>query len=156
MRPREKLGNPSEAGVRPGELTGSINDGDFQSAASTYDGKLATEDWYEVNLPESITIATVLFAHGPLFREGGWFDTTGGRPQVQVKASKDDPWQTIAVLTNYPTATATDPAGLQGSERFSCRLAAPVKACAIRVIGKPASGNAPRQSFSTCSELQAK
>jgi hypothetical protein len=155
MRPLEQLGNPSEAGVRPGELTGSINDGDFQSAASTFNGKLATEDWYEVSLQEPVSVTSVLFAQGPIFREGGWFDTSSGQPQVQVKASKGDPWQTVAVLTNYPAATATDPAGLKGGECFPCRLPAPVRACAVRVIGKPASGDAPRQAFSTCAELQA-
>ena len=56
---------------------------------------------------------------------------------------------------DYPAATATDPAGLKGGERFTCQLAKPVKVFAIRVVGKPACGDNPQQAFSSCAELQA-
>jgi hypothetical protein len=38
---------------------------------------------------------------------------------------------------------------------MSQKLSVPVKAWGIRVIGKPASGDNPKQAFSSCGELQA-
>jgi hypothetical protein len=34
-------------------------------------------------------------------------------------------------------------------------LKEPIKASAVRIIGKPASGDSPQQAFSSCAELQA-
>jgi hypothetical protein len=38
---------------------------------------------------------------------------------------------------------------------FLVRLPQPVTAVALRVLGKPASGDNPQQAFSSCAELQA-
>jgi hypothetical protein len=113
------------------------------------------EDWFAVTLDEPATISRVVFAHGRTFPEGGWFDASAGKPRLQVKPSADAPWETVVELKNYPATTATNPAGLKGGERFACQLASPIKALAVRVIGKPASGNNPRRVFSSCAELQA-
>jgi hypothetical protein len=51
--------------------------------------------------------------------------------------------------------SAVGAAGLQEGEPFSLTLKQPVKACAVRVIGKPASGDNPQQAFASCAELQA-
>jgi len=72
-----------------------------------------------------------------------------------VKSSAEGAWEFVGELADYPAATATDSRGLTGGERSTCRLATPVKAVAIRVTGKPASGDNPRQAFSSCAELQA-
>ena len=39
--------------------------------------------------------------------------------------------------------------------RFTCILAKPVTALAVRVIGVPAGGDNPQQAFSSCARLQA-
>jgi hypothetical protein len=60
-------------------------------------------------------------------------------------------------ITSYPATMATDSAGLRdGPDRaFTVRLLQPVKAMAIRVIGRPACGDNPKQAFSSCGELEA-
>ena len=91
---------------------------------------------------------------GNVFHDGGWFDTTGGKPKLQVKKTSDGPWVDIAVFEDYPAATATDPRGIQPGLRFTVRFE-PVEAVMIRVIGKPASGDNPSQAFASCAELVA-
>lgn len=144
-----------ESRSRTGNVGGSINDEDLQSFVVTFNSQKKAEDWFAVTLDQSETVSRVVFAHGQTFHDGGWFDTGGGKPRIQVQANKDASWETVGVLTDYPTATATDAAGLKGGERFTCQLAKPVKAFAIRVVGKPACGDNPHQTFSSCAELQA-
>jgi DUF1680 family protein len=140
---------------RHGNLGGSITDEDFQTAVVTCDGKPADEDWFAVQLDRPVLIKRVLFAHGKTLHDGGWFDATAGKPRIQVKRAKDDVWETVAELKDYPPTTAKNSAEMDGGESFICTLAASIKACAIRVVGKPACGDNPQQAFSSCAELQA-
>ena len=149
------LADGEESRSRQGNQRGSINDGDFDSFAVTYDGKPAKEDWFAVALAAPVSVQRVVFAHGKNFHDGGWFDASAGKPRIQVKAAADAPWQTVVELRNYPATTASDPAGLKGGERFACELASPIPVLAIRVIGKTSSGDNPRRGFSSCAELQA-
>jgi uncharacterized protein len=144
-----------ESRSRTGNVGGSIIDEDLQSFVVTFNDKLKAEDWFAVTLDQPATVSRVVFAHGQTFHDGGWFDASGGKPRIQVKASKDAAWETVGELTDYPATTATDPTGLKGGERFTCKSAMPVKVFAIRVLGKPASGDNPQQAFSSCAELQA-
>jgi hypothetical protein len=145
----------TEARSRWGNLGGSINDEDFHSAVVTFDGKPAKEDWFCVTLTQPETIGRVVFAHGKSFHDGGWFDSSTGKPRVQVRTAPDGPWQTLGELEQYPATTADSSAGLREGEPFSFTLKEPVKAYAVRVIGKPATGDNPLQAFASCSELQA-
>ncbi len=115
----------------------------------------AAEDGFAVKLDEPVSVQRVVFAHGKTFHDGGWFDASAGQPRLQVKAAPDAAWETVAELKDYPAATATDTAGRQAGQRCSCSLPAPLKVTAIRVIGKPASGDNPKQACSSCAELQA-
>ncbi len=144
-----------ESRSRPGNLAGSITDEDFETAVVTFDGKPAAEDWFAAKLDEPALVKRVIFGHGKTLTDGGWFDASAGKPRVQAKRAKDGVWETVAELTAYPATTANDSAEMDGGESFICNLPAPVKAWAIRVIGKPACGRNPRQAFSSCSELQA-
>jgi hypothetical protein len=121
----------------------------------TYDGKAADEDWFAVQLDEPAAIKRVLFAHGKTFHDGGWFDATAGKPRIQVQKTKEGPWETVIEIKDYPPTTSKDSAEMDGGENFTCILPEPVRACAIRVIGKPACGDSPQQGFSSCAELQA-
>jgi hypothetical protein len=58
-------------------------------------------------------------------------------------------------LKDYPATTASSPAGLKGGDRFVCELAEPIEVVGVRIIGKPSSGNNPKQAWSSCLELQA-
>jgi hypothetical protein len=144
-----------ESRSRIGNVGGSIIDEDLQSFVVTFNNKRPAEDWYAVTLNEPVSIARVVFAHGQTFHDGGWFDASAGKPRVQVKPSPDAQWQTVGELKDYPATTATDPAGLKGGECFACALASPMKVSAVRVIGKPASGDEPKRAFSSCAELEA-
>ena len=130
-----------ETRSRKGNVDGSIIDDDFQSVVVTFNGKAAARDWFAVALPEPVTIAKIVFAHGRTFHDGGWFDASAGKPRVQIKSAKDAPWQDLCEIKDYPSTTATDPAGLKGGEYFTCRLGKPIDVAAIRVIGKPACGD---------------
>src|SRR5262249_29918174 len=106
-------------------------------------------------LEQPVTVKRVVFVHGKTFHDGGWFDASSGKPHVQIKTSATSSWQTVSEIKDYPATTATDSAGLNGGERFSCELDKPVQIFGVRVVGKPASGDNLKQAFSTCAELQA-
>ncbi len=134
---------------------GSIIDDDLQTVATTFSGKSATWDWFGVELKEPVTVGRVVFVHGRTFHDGGWFDAAAIKPRVQVQKAPNTQWVTLCEIADYPATTATDPAGLKGGERFACQLPEPVKAFGLRVLGKPACGDNPKQAFSSCAELQA-
>ncbi len=145
-----------ETRSRPGNQTGSINDDDPQSAVATFDGRPAAEDWFAVTLAEPATARRVIFTHGKMFHDGGWFDARGGKPRVQIQRAASGPWETIGELADYPATTATTPKGQKsGYGQFALKLDTPVTFVALRVIGRPACGDNPRQAFVTCAELQA-
>ena len=148
----------TESRSRSGNLNGSINDGDFGSVVCTFDGKRVDEDWFAVTLPGPVTARRIVFTHGKKFHNGGWFDTSSGKPRVQVRRTASGAWETIGELADYPAttaATADSPRLTWGDNQFTLKLAAPVTFVAVRVIGVPASGDNPKQAFSSCAELQA-
>jgi len=77
----------------------------------------------------------------------GQFDTSEGKPQIQIKRTRTGNWETVATVDNYPDATATQAPGLRDGEGFSVRLKEPVKAVGVRIVGKPGG------QFSSCAEL---
>ena len=139
---------------REGNQNGEINDGDTSTFRVTFDAKPAEEDWFALTLTVPVTISRVIFAHGRTFHDGGWFDTSAGKPRIQVKTALDGEWQTVAALDSYPATTATSAAGLMGGETYEVKFPA-LKAIALRIVGKPASGDNPAQAFASCAELQA-
>jgi uncharacterized protein len=134
---------------------GSIIDDNLHTIASTFSNKRAPLDWFGVELESPITIGRIVFAHGQTFHDGGWFDTAAGKPRVEIKTSTNAPWAQLCELKDYPATTATDPAGLKGGEQFTCVLSQPEKIVGLRVVGKPACGDNPKQAFASCAELQA-
>jgi DUF1680 family protein len=153
--PANLLIDGQESRSRRGNVTGSIVDDDTATFVVTFDNKPATEDWYAVKLENPVQVGRVVFAHGKTFHDGGWFDTSAGKPHVQAQQVKDGPWQTVGELSDYPATTATDSAGLSEGARFTAKLAEPITVIGVRVLGKPASGDNPQQAFSSAAELQA-
>jgi hypothetical protein len=149
------LADGVESRSRPGNLNGSINDGDYGSLVVTFNGERAAEDWFAVTLSNPVTFKKVVFVHGKSFHDGGWFDCAAGKPKVQVQREKGGTWETIGELTEYPATTSTEEKGLNAGQKFTLRLAAPVKAMALRVVGVPAVGDNPNQAFASCAELEA-
>ncbi len=143
-----------ESRSRAGNLEGSIADDDVRTVVGTFDGKPAAEDWYAITSPVAVLASKILFAHGKTFHDGGWFDASDRRPQVQVQLVHEGRWETVGELRAYPATTDTEPAGLKAGEVFEFSLPEPKPIYGVRVIGKPASGDKPDQAFSSCAELQ--
>jgi hypothetical protein len=142
-----------ETRSREGNLNGSILDGEIGTFVVTFDANKAEQDWFAIELDKPMTVGRIVYAHGQNFHDGGWFDAAGGKPQIQIKKSKDAAWETVGMLTDYPATTATDNKGLKAGQKFTFKLPAPVSVVAVRIMGKPASGDNPNQAFSSCAEL---
>ena len=123
----------AESQSRIGHVKGSLIHG---SLITTYDATKQEQDWYAITLAKPSTVGWVVFTHGQNFPNGGWFDASQGKPQVQVQTVKDGPWKTVGELTDYPATTATDNKSIKDNARFSCTLAKPVTALSVRVIGR--------------------
>lgn len=144
-----------ESRSRRGNATGSICDDDPGTLVVTFNSERAEEDWFAVQRDAAVTVRRIVFAHGRTYHDGGWFDTSAGKPRVEIQREKGGPWEKAGVLEEYPATTATDARGLKDGQLFTVRLSQGVAAWGIRVAGKPASGDNPKQSFSSCAELQA-
>lgn len=147
-----------ESRSRSGSTSGSIIDENVESLATTADGQRADEDWFAVTQPKPVTARRIVFIHGKNSHDGGWFDTSAGKPRVQVQRAPGGAWETIGEFTDYPATTAASGDSRQltwDDNRFTLKLATPTAFAAIRVIGKPASGDNPSQAFASCAELQA-
>jgi uncharacterized protein len=157
--PRPPSGNllldGTESLSRTGNQTGSIIDDELQTLSVTYTGQPAKEDWFAVTLKAPTSIRRVAFMHGNNFHDGGWFDTSAGKPKVQIQRTPGEAWETIGELADYPATTATSNANLKSGQAFTLKLTSPVKALTLRVLGTPSCGDDPKQSFSSCAELQA-
>jgi hypothetical protein len=149
------LADAEESASRDGNVGGAINDGDPESFVVTFNNRKAAEDWYALTLGKPATIARVVYRHGGLFHDGGWFDASQGKPRVQVQRESGGPWETVGELADYPAATSAAAPDLKPGQAFELRLKEPVVARAVRIIGTPASGDNPAQAFSSCAEIEA-
>jgi uncharacterized protein len=133
---------------------GSVID-EFQTVSHTRNVRRWPHDFYGVELEEANTVARIVFVHGFTGQDGGWFDSSDGKPRIEIKSKPDGEWEFLCELKNYPATTATDAAGLADMDRILCDLEKPIEVFGIRVIGKAAHGNNPKQNWTTCAELQA-
>jgi hypothetical protein len=136
-----------ETWSRDGTERGSICDERPDTYRNTFTPRPAKVDWYAVEMDRPAEIVRVVFRHGKVFANGGWFDASEGKPQIQVKRTKTAEWETVATLDSYPNTNATQAPGLRDGEPFSVKLAAPVQAVGLRITGRPG------RSFSSCAEL---
>jgi hypothetical protein len=139
----------AESWSKTGSVPGSICDERPDTYRTSFEGKPAKEDWYAVEMEKPADIARIVFRHGKVFENGGWFDTSTGKPRIQVKKEKNGPWETVGELDSYPEFTSAQVPAIRDGEPFTFRLPQPVRAVAIRIVGKPA------RSFSSCAELSA-
>lgn len=149
------LSGGKEDRSRRGNVAGSIVDGDRATYVVTFDGKMAAEDFYSVILDSPASIKRIIFCHGHNFHDGGWFDTTAGKPLVQIKREPQAEWETIGRLDSYPDTTADKAPTIKDGQPFEFVLNEPIKAIGIRITGKPSCGDNPKQAFSSCAELEA-
>ena len=146
-----------ESRSRPGNVEGSINDGDPDTFVVTFNGRKSAEDWFAITLDQPVPIRRVVYVPGKTFHDGGWFDASAGKPRIQVRRTKAARWETVGALSTYPATTATNPGSLAANQKgsYTLQLTTPVEAVAVRVVGIPACGDNPAQGFSSCGELMA-
>jgi DUF1680 family protein len=144
-----------ESRSREGNQGGSILDDDPSSIVVTFDGQKHKEDWFAITLMQAVTLKRITYVHGRTFHDGGWFDSSQGKPRIQVQRTLNGAWEEVGVLSAYPETTATDAKGLKQGESFTLQLDADMKVFGVRVVGVPAHGDNPAQSFTSCAELQA-
>jgi len=139
----------SEFWSRAGTVEGSICDERTDTYRTTYNGTPALEDWYAVELDRPELIGRVVYRHGKVQPNGGWFSTAGGKPVIQVRRSPGASWETVAALDSYPDTSASGTPHLRDGQPFEVKLKAPVRAVAVRILGRPGG------TFSSCAELAA-
>ena len=149
------LANGEESRSREGNVPGSIIDDDPSNLVNTWNGEYESLDWFAVALEQPASAARFVFTHGRNYHDGGWFDTQAGKPRVQAQRVANGPWEDLGELQDYPETTAQQPGTLKQGQRSELRLDQAVRFAALRVLGKPSSGDRPQQSFVTCAELQA-
>ena len=139
----------TESWSKTGSAAGSICDERPDTYRTSFEGKAAKEDWYAVEMDQPAEIARIVYRHGKTFENGGWFDTSAGKPRIQIKKTRNGPWETVGALDSYPDFTSAQVPAIRDGEPFTLRLNQPVRAVGIRIVGKPA------RSFSSCAELAA-
>jgi len=142
-----------ESYSRKGNVEGEIADGETTTFRVTFNARKADVDWFAVTLKKPVKVNRVVYAHGKSFHDGGWLDTSKGKPKIQILRKPDGEWETVAELKSYPSTTATNNRWIRDGQEFSVKFPT-VEACGIRIIGKPAHGDSPNQAFSSCAELQ--
>lgn len=143
-----------QAASRAGKNRGSITDNSPLTFTTTDDGKRSDEDFFEINAGWHTSYNVIVFRHGKAFANGGWFDTSKGKPKVLLKSWKG--YHQVAVIEDYPDTTAESPGTLTDGQAF--RVIIPKEkrepAFFIRVSGVPAHGKDASQNFTSCSEIQ--
>ncbi|THF75256.1 hypothetical protein [Cohnella fermenti] len=152
--PRNAAATGTASYSRAGNIDASYLDGDFATHRVTWDGTVQSEDWYAVTFAKPQLVNKAVYAHGRSYADGGWFDTSGGKPRIQVQTTVGGSWIDVATLSQYPAASSTSDGGLTQGQRFEA-VFDPVQAVALRVIGKPVQYSGTTFSFSSIAELQA-
>ncbi len=164
-RATHSRGDNAEA--RPAD---SIVDGELLSRADT-SSAAANEHWFATTFARPVAVRRVTFVHGGSMTDNGWFDSSAGKPVVQIQREVDGPWETVGELSDYPVTTVTDGSPfaqeeipslevstayiqkLAASRSFTLTLPDPQTAVAVRVAGEPSRANQDPYSVS-CAELQ--
>jgi hypothetical protein len=142
----------TESRSRPGNINGSIVDGEPKSLVVTYSNSLADTDWYAVHTSDQVDIDRIVYTHGHCFFDGGWFV---GAPMVEVQQAPGGPWKSVGTLPGYPQTSADQQPPLGDGQEFPLRLPAPMSITGVRITGLAAHGTNPKQNFSSCAELSA-
>ena len=118
--------------------------------------------WFTIVLDAPRRITRVVFRHGPLGPDGGWFDTAHGPPRIEVvrvpmpswrdtpyPSAHKAPWEAAATLADYPPSDANRPPDLAAGAPLTATLAAGAPIYAIRVLGRCGGSQV------SCAELSA-
>jgi uncharacterized protein len=125
-------------------------------------GRRGDPVWFAIRLTAPAQISRVIYRHGAVTPDGGWFDTSRMRPQIEVttepmptssnSALPDESkirWHQVGTLDSYPHAGGSTPPTLVAGQAFELRLAQPMMIYGLRVTGNPGGRHA------SCAELSA-
>jgi hypothetical protein len=154
VAPRLSVFHGATERLSSGEVErGSASDYDRFSFAATDKNDQAA--WFALEAAEPVTFSQVEFSHGRSLVHGGWFDTSQGKPEIQVREHASADWRTIGRIETYPGTDAQHDGGLKPGQTFVITFKEPVTALGLRVRGTGAFGQYPPGRFATCGELQA-
>jgi uncharacterized protein len=121
-------------------------------------GKRGDAVWFAAVIEAGQPFRRVLFRHGPTSEQGGWFDTSSGKPYVEISREpvpelrfpewRKVKWERIATFDDYPDTDGTTPPSA-AAETIEVRFMKPVQGHAIRIVGRPAG------DYVSCAELSA-
>jgi hypothetical protein len=136
---------------------------EFARYSGTPPGKRGDPVWLAANLNAPHAVTRIVYRHGAAAKDGGWFDTSAGKPRLQVSrgavpmmaADGFNPdfaaaaWEDVATLDAYPSTDASTPPPLTPGQAFEIRLPGPLVIYAIRLVGNPGG------DYASCAELAA-
>ncbi|MFB3785993.1 MAG: hypothetical protein ACE15F_06450 [bacterium] len=135
-----------------------IYEGDFDDTPFlTRNGQLQDPAYVGVLSNRRMSLTSAVFYGGPVYEDGGWFDSAAKPVEFQIMANPGDPWTTAAVISTYPSLNGSDMAAAAAHTdgRFEVTFPAPVSCVGLRVAGKGAPGVTDGQSFVCINELRA-
>jgi hypothetical protein len=148
-------------------------DGEFGTVATLRPVDSTQTVSFTITLPRAMTVARVSFAHGMIWGDGGWFDTSAGMPRVQVQRAPGGAWEDVGTLADYPATSAADGGAIArdlhkeleipGAElarriarhTYSLTLERPRDVVGVRVSGTASRPAGHKTGVLTCAELQA-
>ncbi len=135
-----------------------IYEGDFDATpVLTRNGQEQNPAFIGVLKNRRMTINSAVFYGGPVYEDGGWFDSEAEPVEFQIMANPGDDWNTAAVIEDYPQLDGTDmaAAAVHTDSIFEVEFSSPLSCVGFRVAGKGSSGNVPGQSFISINEIRA-
>lgn len=111
---------------------------------------VAGEVWFAVETDPVLPLHRIVFRHGSIDAQGGWFGGTRSRPRIEVARAPVPllnnviknfwaaAWEPLAELPAYPSTDLGDKAPFSSGAAFALTLDAPQAVRAIRVIGSAA------------------
>ena len=93
-------------------------------------GKLGEPVSFSVILNSKTRISRIVFRHGTATEKGGWFDTSGGRPYVEISRTPKHwdglqdqlNWERVAEVDSYPLTNAQTNPQLSDGQLFQVAL----------------------------------
>jgi DUF1680 family protein len=138
-----------------------INDDNQGSNIELIGADRKEDAWFAVSLPAGAKLTRFVYVSGSEHwaergtRYPGWFDSSAGKPRIEIRRTPDADWEAVGTLDSYPQTSATDSAGIRECQHFELVLPKAVEAVAVRVIGRPCEGGTPAHSRLSIGELEA-
>ncbi len=143
LAPTNELVNGRGIGSPTAESLEAINDDNTERSARILKSDGTQELWLGVQLEAPILFSRFVVhngtgrsVRGQGYVYAGWFDTSHGKPRIEVQSQPQGPWHTIALIDDYPETTAAQRPKFTPDQPYVVILKEPITAVAVRVIGR--------------------